>query len=78
MKRICNTGIRSLGRNFRITRSGAVLLISNFGREEVVWWPPMEISKEIMETWRDYVYFIADDGSLMGQYDPPEWYMDVW
>lgn len=78
MKRLCNTGIKPLGRNFKITRSGAVLLVEDSGREEVIWWPPVEISKEIMESWRDCYYFIGEDGSLMGRFDPPELYMDVW
>lgn len=79
MERICYTGIKLLGRQFKVTRSGAILLLQQNGRlPEIVWWPPIELSKEIYENYRDCVYYIDDEGYLVRKWDPPELYMDVW
>jgi len=65
MNGLCYTGIKPLGKDFKVTRSGAVMLVAN-SREEVIWWSPIKVSKEVMKTHNDWVYFISDDGVFNG------------
>lgn len=61
MKRIYHTGIETLGRSFRVTNAGAILVKEN-GVEEVIWWPPLNIYKELMNQYKDWYYFLDDEG----------------
>jgi len=79
MERLCDTGVKPLGRKLKVMKSGAIMVMGSHGRlPEVVWWPPIEIAKEVFKNWRDFVYSVDDDGYLMRTWDPPELYMDVW
>jgi hypothetical protein len=65
-KKLCDTGIKTLHRNFKVTPSGAVLVVNNNGSEEVIWWPSIEVSQEVARGWDTWHYFINADGCLMG------------
>jgi hypothetical protein len=86
MERVCDTGIKVLGRKFEVARSGAVMLLGEHGRlPEVVWWPPIEIAKRVCAEYDMMKYYIDDDGFLAcrprAAYEviwPDELYMDVW
>ena len=67
MERICSTGIKVLGRRFKVMHSGAIVLLpESLGQAtEVVWWPPINIAKEILSTYKEYNYYIDEDGYLM-------------
>lgn len=65
MERICNTGIKVLGRTFNVERSGAIILVNSNGLlPEVVWWPSTELAKEIARTYETLEYFVDEDGYL--------------